>query len=409
MHAPASPSALSRLWRALPVVVILALATVYVLTVSAGILGAVTAAEFWVIVTALVGQAALLAARYRWPLAVLLGVIVLDWPMLMIWHGEVTVGSAAVMMAMYTVRRTSPASRAYLWAAAGALATAAVMYITLGASDELLAEWRLPAAAGQAVATFALPLVIAEVVLVQTRLATVLRERAELAERDRERNAREAVQLERNLIARELHDIAAHHLTGIILTNQAARALLKRDPDQVSGYLDTIQTEARTALENVRQTVGLLRTDGETDLAPAPALSDLPQLIAEYRERGLAIEFAETGERVALGPIAGISAYRTVQESLANAAKHAPGSACAVTVEWGGGDTVAGLPSLRISVTNTQATRAAAIETSLIPAGGNGLIGMRERAALTGGTLVAGPRVDGGWAVELTIPAESSP
>lgn len=398
MQSPASSPAPSRLWRVLPVAVTLALAAAFVVGSATGLLSTLHPVGTWLIPATLALQAAVLGLRYRWPLAVFLSTIVLDIPYLIVSSGEMTVGSFAIMVAVYTLRRTHPAARAYPWALGGLLVTGVSHYVTLGGSQEIGAEWRLLAALGQAVSTYAVALMIAEVVIAQARLATILRERAELAERDQERNAREAIQQERKLIARELHDIAAHHLTGIIVSNQAARALMMSDPERARSYLDTVQTEARTALDNVRQTVGLLRTGDETDLAPAPGLADLQPLIDGYRARGIIVTYETIGEPVPLGPIAGIVLYRTVQESLANASKHAPGSRCAVRAEWSSA-------GVRITIENSPAT----LPSPPVPPGGNGLIGMRERAALVQGTLAVGPQVSGGWAVELTVPAPDQP
>ncbi|MFC4224177.1 sensor histidine kinase [Lysinibacter cavernae] len=393
MQSPATSQAKPRLWRALPVALTITLAVSYFVVARTEIFTIVSEDGNWVIPITLLAQAMFLGFRYRWPLITFWGVIALDIPIMFVSHGELTAASFAIMVATYNLRRHSAAKRAYAMIALGFAVTTAIHFLTVQQSTQIVEEWRLFAALGQALATYAIASVIAEAVLAQGRLSSILRERAELAERDQERNAKEAVQQERNLIARELHDIAAHHLTGIILSSQAVKSLLVSNPEQASEYLATVQSEARTALENIRQTVGLLRTDGEGDLAPAPSLDDLPQLVSEHRARGTTVELSSIGNPAALGTIAGIAVYRTVQESLANAAKHAPGAACTVEATWT--DT-----HLSIVIANSASTR----EVLYVPSGGHGLLGMRERASLVNGTLTVGPRVDGGWSTQLTVP-----
>ncbi|QIM17710.1 sensor histidine kinase [Leucobacter coleopterorum] len=401
MNSPVSSPASSRRWRALlsviPTVTLLllacALALVYIFSPEGDIVGMFGPVAKWLVPVTLVAQAGLLALRDRWPLVVFIGVILLDIPFLAVSHGELTIGALAILVAVYTLRRRLPAQRAYIWILGGLLFTWIAQYLSLSSSILISPEWRLFASAGQSIVTYGLALAIAEAVITQGRLAAALRERAELAERDRDRNAQEAIRQERNLIARELHDIAAHHLTGIILSTQAVSSLMATDPEKAREYLSTVQVEARTALDNVRQTVGLLRTDDEADLAPAPTYNDLSQLIEDHRARGTLIALDTTGDPVALGPIAGNAVYRTVQEALANAAKHAPGSNCSVRVVWAS-------DSLNVVIENGPAID----PVPDIPSGGYGLLGMRERARLVHGTLDAEPRVDGGWRTELNVP-----
>lgn len=401
MNSPVSSPASSRRWRALlsviPTVTLLllacALALVYIFSPEGDIVGMFGPVAKWLVPVTLVAQAGLLALRDQWPLVVFIGVILLDIPFLAVSHGELTIGALAILVAVYTLRRRLPAQRAYIWILGGLLFTWIAQYLSLSSSILISPEWRLFASAGQSIVTYGLALAIAEAVITQGRLAAALRERAELAERDRDRNAQEAIRQERNLIARELHDIAAHHLTGIILSTQAVSSLMATDPEKAREYLSTVQVEARTALDNVRQTVGLLRTDDEADLAPAPTYNDLSQLIEDHRARGTLIALDTTGDPVALGPIAGNAVYRTVQEALANAAKHAPGSNCSVRVVWAS-------DSLNVVIENGPAID----PVPDIPSGGYGLLGMRERARLVHGTLDAEPRVDGGWRTELNVP-----
>jgi len=271
-----------------------------------------------------------------------------------------------------------------------------VVSIAGAGSDEIVAGWALPFAALRLLLIVVLPAVIAEVVTGRERLIEALRDRAEAAERDRERRAAEAVRDERTSMARELHDLAAHHLTGIIVSAQAADALLARDPERAREYLGTVQRDARTTLANLRQTVGLLRSDARGELAPVPSIDQLPALVADAAAAGAQVTLTAPAEPVGIGPIAGIAAYRMVQESLANAARHAPGAAVSVEVTPLDG-------TVLVSVANGPSVATPAAERA-----GYGLLGMRERAELVGATLRTGPSPDGGWVNELTIPLESS-
>ncbi|GAA1815757.1 sensor histidine kinase [Agromyces neolithicus] len=382
------------LWRALPVIATAALAGGYVIgvVVVPEMIG--TAVPAWVVSVGLALQAVALLIRYRMPVVAFAAAIMIDALLLVISTGELSVGTFAVMIAVYALRRSRPAPQAYGWLVAGCLVSAVIALVTLSSGEGISAEWRVPLAFARAALMFGIPAVTAELVIARARLVVALRERAELAETERGRAAAEAVQRERGLIARELHDIAAHHLTGIIVSAQAAGSLIDVDPVRARAYLKTVGDEARTALDNVRQTVGLLRVDDVAALAPVPSIDGIPALIDDVRARGTEVDLSVEGPQVPLGPVAELAAYRMVQESLANAAKYAPGSRGAVRIEF----TAA---HVRLSVSNDASPTG---ERGVVASGGHGLVGMRERAALVGGTVQAGPQAKGGWRNELVLP-----
>lgn len=344
----------------------------------------------WISSVAVLVQAALLVFRERFAIATLVAVAAIDIALIAASSGELSIGTAAVMVAAYSVRRYRPSASSYIVIAALASASATITALGLASGELVPANWVVLVGLARAALTFLLPALGAELVTARAKTVSALRDRAELAEREQERNAREAVAAERALMARELHDIAAHHLTGIIVSAQAADSLLVSDPERSREYVQTAGREARKALDNLRQTVGLLRTDSVADLAPAPSLADIPSLLAELREAGLQVDLEQRGDTVNLGPIAESAAYRMVQESLTNARRHAVGAASGVVIEHAEGTT--------ITVSNERGTPTPGT------GGGLGLLGMRERAALIGGTLEAGPTADGGWRVRLTIP-----
>ena len=339
-------------------------------------------------------QAVMLWWRESWPRLTLVVVTVLDVGTAIVSSGQLSVGTIAEMFAAYTVWRLLGARRALFWLALAAIASAVATAVTLALGGVVPPEWIAPVALGRSALAFGLPAVAAEMVSSRARLLEALRDRAALAEREQERTAIDAVQQERALMARELHDIAAHHLSGIILGAQAAGALIATEPDRAHDYMRTVRDEAQRTLANLRQTVGLLRPDGAGELAPIPAIEQIAGLVDTLRESGAHIAFEQTGDPVVLGPIAEVAAYRMVQESLTNARLHAPGAACSVSVTYGTDSAV-------LVVSNVAP---ASISGRPVGAAGNGLLGMRERAALIGGTLTVGATPDGGWTNSLQIP-----
>ncbi|WP_243859061.1 histidine kinase [Actinomyces sp. ZJ308] len=287
---------------------------------------------------------------------------------------------------------------------------------------------------------YLLAVVVAEYMLGRERLHRALRDKAELLEREkqlletqrRERVARE-LRASRDALARDLHDIAGHHLSGVIVSAQAAAALRHKDPERSYQMLQTVQDSARTALADLRQVVSLLRSedsggsgdegrggdgqDGSTSSAagprgevtgemtrepvPLPSLAAVPRLIEESRRRGQRVGYAANGRPHSLSPLADTAAYRMVQESLANSARHAPGAPCQVWVTYQGGCVEIVVSNRRpLSPQSEQTERGEGDRTG----SGYGLSGMAERAALVGAELSTGPAPDGGWCNRLIIP-----
>lgn len=205
-----------------------------------------------------------------------------------------------------------------------------------------------------------------------------------------QRQAEQAAAAERARIARELHDIVAHHLSVIVLQAAGARASGK----PAGAPLEKIENSARQALGETRRLLGVLRDpDEETGLAPQPGIGDLDELAASVRAAGVPVHLAIDGEVAALPAAMDVSVYRIVQEALTNVLKHA-GPARADVAIGCAGDTV----TIEITDNGTGEPGDQA------PAGGHGLAGMRERAAVFGGELAAGPRPGGGFAVRARLP-----
>jgi signal transduction histidine kinase len=214
-------------------------------------------------------------------------------------------------------------------------------------------------------------------------------------ERERERGARAAVAEERARIARELHDVVSHGVSLIAIQSDAAEAALERDPSLARQPLQTIRGSAKEALGEMRRLLGVLREDDEgVERAPLPTLAELPALIERARASGMDVSCELMGEQRPLHASVDLSAYRIVQEALTNARKHAPGAPAAVRLSWGD-------DALEVRVRDTGPG------PSANGAGGHGLVGMRERVRLHGGTLHAGSPADGpGFEVVALLPYE---
>jgi signal transduction histidine kinase len=220
-----------------------------------------------------------------------------------------------------------------------------------------------------------------------------LRARAERAEAEREERARAAVAEEQARIARELHDAVAHAISVMVVQAEAAEEMLSRDPERARLPIQRIQSVGRSGLDEMRRLLGVLRRDESAALAPQPSLSGIGALADEIRAVGLPVDVAFDGVPRPLSTGIEISAYRIVQEALTNALKHARASRVAVRIAYGS--------RLELDVVD-DGVGAGAPST-----GGHGIVGMRERVALYGGTLDVGPMAGKGFRVRATFPLEA--
>ncbi|MER7752281.1 sensor histidine kinase [Kitasatospora sp. NPDC097643] len=231
------------------------------------------------------------------------------------------------------------------------------------------------------------------------------RERLSALERAQLAALRHAVELERARIARELHDVVTHNVSMMTIQAGAARKILDTAPDKAREAMAAVEAGGRAAMTELRQVMGLLTVDAETgdapaavvELSPQPGLDRLGALVEGVRRAGLPVELTVTGEPRAVPPGVELAAYRVVQEALTNTVKHAGGADAAVTVEYAA-------DHLRVEVTDTGGRPTGAAATG----NGRGLLGLRERLAVYGGTLHTGPRMRGGYRVKALIPLESS-
>ena len=228
--------------------------------------------------------------------------------------------------------------------------------------------------------------------------------RQELQLREHERQLESALIQERRRLAGELHDVAAHHLAGIVVQAAALERLIDRDPQTARNAAQQLRRQAKETLSGLRSVVGLLRSDEEAEES-SPGLRDLPELVASTRALGIDIELldggilsggadeADVGDALILSPLADTAVFRVAQQAISNALQHAPGSP--ITVELRRAE-----DSLELSVLNGPARRPPTDPGG----GGTGLTVMRERTDAVGGSLQAGPVEGGGWRVRLVLP-----
>ncbi|MDG9726811.1 MULTISPECIES: sensor histidine kinase [unclassified Streptomyces] len=247
----------------------------------------------------------------------------------------------------------------------------------------------------------ALPLVGGSLARLRGDYLEAVKARAEHAEHTREEEARLRVTEERMRIARELHDVVAHHLALANAQAGTAAHLSRSNPEQSRKILDDLTGTTSSALRELKATLGLLRQDDRPKgegLEPAPGLARLPELIDSYRSAGLEVVVHQEGVRRPLTPGVDLTAYRIVQEALTNVAKHAPERAAHVGFTYADS-------RLLITVSNDGPATATAVNGT---SGGFGLRGMRERAQTIGGDLCAGPRPEGGFEVTTALPLQPS-
>ncbi|MEV7419685.1 sensor histidine kinase [Streptomyces sp. NPDC089919] len=351
----------------------------------------------------LVGLATLpVAVRAKAPVAVYLFTLAM-------WGGYITAGYWPVvscfgpMLALYTVAALRPVRTS---AVAAALLGATWVYAGLLGNDP----------GGGSMATVLAQAVVFPAVL--WRFGLVARRSSELARelrRERDERARREIAAERARIARELHDIVAHHMSVISVQAGLAGYVFDSAPATARTALGTISATSSEALDELRRMLSLLRepdpgerqeggglpADGAAAVPPppVPGLSRLGAMADRVRAAGVPVDLRITGEPRDLAPGLELCAYRVTQEALTNVLKHAPGARVTVALDY--------RPAhITVTVTDDGAGRRPA-PAKAPPGSGHGLIGMRERTRLYGGSLSTGPRGHGGYAVSLTLPTSA--
>ncbi|MFF7634610.1 sensor histidine kinase [Kitasatospora sp. NPDC008050] len=345
--------------------------------------------------------AAPLALRRRYPLAVLWVVLVLT-PPIRYDSGDIAYCAGVLcIVATYSAAVHGPhrtATLASLPVAAGVL-----VYLFDGA--------QLPQFPNAVIALLVLVpvLAVAYEIRMWRRRVDEGHQRLSTLERGQVAALQRAVEHERARIARELHDVVTHNVSVMVIQAGAARKIMDRSPERAREALLAVETGGRAAMAELRQVMGLLTMDSDgaadpaaqAELAPQPGLGRLEALVTGVRQAGMPVELTVLGQRRAVPPGVELAAYRVVQEALTNTVKHASGAAAEVVVEYGTDEYGAG--RLRVEVCDSGG------RPSPAAAGGNGrgLLGLRERLAVYGGTLTSGPRVTGGYRVRALIPLEA--
>jgi signal transduction histidine kinase len=333
-----------------------------------------------------------LTLRRRWPFLMLFLVIVIDTTLASTGQSASLVWLAALAM-VYTI-----ASRRGLALSLGALALSFTGHTFSAVVAGGLGDWN----SHLLVAVLTMTLWIAgRSVRLSRAYQAELRDRARRMGRAREADTRAARAEERSRIARELHDVVAHHVSVMTVQASAARRVLATNPDGAREALSAIEEMGRTAMAEMRNIVGVLRTDGTpAERGPQPGVREIPTLVDQMREAGLRTQLWIEGERGRLSPGVDLAAYRLVQEALTNSLRHAgPEARAWVTVRHEPGE-------LAIQIEDDglgPGTDGSDGEQS-----GHGLVGIRERVALYGGLLRIGPRSGGGFEVNARFPLKDT-
>ncbi|GAA4440897.1 sensor histidine kinase [Phytohabitans houttuyneae] len=237
--------------------------------------------------------------------------------------------------------------------------------------------------------------VIGRIARSRSSLSEQLAEQSEVSELEK---ARRTVLEERTRIAREMHDVVAHHMSMIAVQAETAPYRLPDLPESARAEFTSMAMAARQALTDMRRLLGVLRSeDSERLIAPQPGIGDVPELVAAAQRAGVRADLDVADGELPPEPV-GLAAYRIVQEALANASRHAPGAAVRVEIRpW--------TTDLSVRVHNGPPTTSPADS----PGEGHGIAGMRERVTLLGGELVTGPTADGGFAVAARLPYAPPP
>jgi signal transduction histidine kinase len=298
------------------------------------------------------------------------------------------------MAALYTVaaHRDRPISIPAGVAAVAALATLQARGRPAEASEAIIAETFILGAAW----------FLGDAMRIRRGQVVQLEDRASRLEREREERAQQAVAQERRVIARELHDVVAHNVSVIVAQAGASQRIFDSHPEEARAAIRAIEHTGREALVEMRRLTGFLRTEDDGTLArsPQPGLRDVPALVAQVEDAGVAVEYRVEGPPRALPAGLDLSAFRIVQEALTNVIKHAGAARATVVVRYSES-------RLEIRVT----------DDGLGPPGGPGSdsrpryghLGMRERVALFGGELRVGPGPGGGYQVIVSLGLEGEP
>ena len=347
-------------------------------------------------------QAMLLCLRRVRPLLCLALVVGLQVLIIAMIPTDATVHGIPPLVAAYTVGTLWPVRAAFLVAGTAVVVETAgtVLLVAVAHPDPLFTAI---SHLTSSVLSYLGAAFVGGYVATRRRYVELVRVQADEAIRAQQATMRAAIGAERSRMARELHDVAAHHLSGMVVQAAAVERLIDRDPAAAKAGVAWIRTQGKETLDNLRLVVGVLRgrragddaADHTDSNAPVPGLAMLDDLVQTARELSTPVELVREGEPREVPPIADVALYRVVQESLSNARQHAPGAPVRVVLRF--------LPR-EVSLEVVNAPGAGRPEPATRTSSGVGLVGMRERAQLIGAQLAAGPTAAGGWCVRVTLP-----
>lgn len=346
-------------------------------------------------------QALVLAVRRTSPLACLAVVVACQLALTALVPSDASVRLVAPAVVAYTLGTLLPGR-----AAAAAVATAVLAEaggsVLLRATDGVDPWLPALADAGAALLVHGGGVLVGGYVGTRRRYVALLRRRAEDLQEAQQARVRAAISAERTRMARELHDIAAHHLSGVVVQAAAVERLIGRDPQAALEGARWIRSQGRATLEDLRLLVGVLREPpgshgrgGADDPgAPVPGLDVLDELVDVARGLGADVDLDAPDAPLGLPPVADVALYRIAQEALSNARQHAPGAPVRVRLSRSAS-------RVELVVENDAPPTAV---PPVAAGGGTGLVGMRERAQLVGATLATGATAGGGWRVRAELP-----
>lgn len=357
---------------------------------------------WWLGLSALlaVGLGVLLGLRRRLPFVLLIAsaiVSILPLPM------AIGTEPLPVLVALYTVGAFHSSRAA--WFGFAAIASASAGGVLLGVAGPLgLLRGDVPLDLGtgiSAVSSVVIFLLIATLMGTSVgnrrRYTQALIDRAGQLVRERDAQARIASAQERSRIAGEMHDVIAHSVSVMIALSEGAAAASRTRPEQAAETMAQVAETGRGTLAEVRRLLGVLSEEGEAaERRPQPGAAELDGLIAGFRAAGVPLDYVTSGDPTDDQSL-GLVVYRIVQESLTNALRYAPGAAVTASVHWSGYGV--GIEVVDDGPGGEQTSQGA----------GRGLLGLRERASLYAGTVDAGPRPEGGWAVHVSLRTGGSP
>lgn len=410
LRLPRPPGVIRRFWARHPRLVDALVAVVYLIPVLGSLVLAapVGPVPLWVTIARVLLVAATAAIMIVWRRSRPWVLVAAAWVTTLLVYPLEAVNVFAIAIGLYALAVYRSTRSAWIgFAISAGVGGAAAFVASLLQPSPLLGESAFfPFAMAEAVVTALLGTLIGVTVGNRRRYLEALIARVGDLARERDRQAQLATAVERARIAREMHDVVSHSLTVMVTLAEGSAATAGRDPGRAAEGMRLVADAGRDALLEMRRMLGVLTEPGTETVdgrAPQPGTSAMPELLEGFRAAGLPVTLKTAGAAIA-DPNLQLTVYRIVQEALTNVLRHAPSARHVdVTIEQADGE-------VRVEVVDDgDASRRADSATGASDTGGRGLIGMRERVAVYGGTLDAGPRGFSGWRIRVALPSPERP